>query len=68
MSTDEPFCGACYPEPLNDNGEKLIAAVRVDEMMANEHALTHAGIRAGQRQGTHHVLTLCSLTHPEWRS
>ena len=68
MSTDEPFSGACYPEPLNDNGERLIAAIRVDVTMANEHALTHAGTRGSQRKGTHHVLTMCSLTHPEWRS
>ena len=67
MSIDEPFTGACYHEPLNDNGERLIAAMRVDEMMANRHALTHAGTRGGQRKGTHHVLTMCSMTHPEWR-
>ena len=31
MSTDEPFIRACYPEPLNDNGEKLIASMMLQK-------------------------------------
>ena len=34
MSVDEPFVGACDPEPCNDNGERLIAAMKVDGMIA----------------------------------
>ena len=33
-SADEPFVGACDPEPCNDNGERLIAAMKVDGMVA----------------------------------
>ena len=34
MSADEPFVGTCDPEPWNDNGERLIAAMKVDGMVA----------------------------------
>ena len=34
MSADETFVGACDPEPCNDNGERLIAATKVDGMIA----------------------------------
>ena len=34
MSTDEPFVGACDPEHCNDYGERFIAAMKVDEMIA----------------------------------
>ena len=34
MCADEPFVGACDPEPCNDNGERLIAAMKVDGMVA----------------------------------
>ena len=34
MSADEPFVGACDPEPCNDKGERLIAAMKVDGMVA----------------------------------
>ena len=34
MSVDEPFVGACDPEPCNDNGERLIAAMKVDGLIA----------------------------------
>ena len=33
-SADEPFVGVCDPEPCNDNGERLIAAMKVDGMVA----------------------------------
>ena len=34
MSTDEPSVGVHDPEPCNDNGERLIAAMKVDGMIA----------------------------------
>ena len=34
MSADEPFFGACDPQPCNDNSERLITAMTVHEMMA----------------------------------
>ena len=34
MSADEPFVGACDPEPCNDYGERFIAAMKVDDMIA----------------------------------
>ena len=35
MCADEPFVGACDPEPCNDNGDRLlIAAMKVDGMVA----------------------------------
>ena len=34
MSADEPFVGACDPEPCNDNGERSIAAMKLREMIA----------------------------------
>ena len=34
MSADEPFVGACGPEPCTDDGERYIAAMKVDEMIA----------------------------------
>ena len=43
MSTDEPFTGACYPEPVNDNGERLIAAIRVD--VTREPMRVHVAVR-----------------------
>ena len=34
MSADEPFVGACDLEPCNDNGERSIAAMKVDGVVA----------------------------------
>ena len=34
MCADEPVVGACDPEPWNDNGERLIAAMKVYGMVA----------------------------------
>ena len=34
MSADKPFVGACDLEPCNDNGERLIAAMKMDGMVA----------------------------------
>ena len=34
MSADEPFVGACDSEPCSNNGERLIDAMKVDEMIA----------------------------------
>ena len=35
MSADEPFVGACDTEPCNDNGERLIAEMKMDEMIGD---------------------------------
>ena len=34
MCADEPFVGACDPEPCNDNGERLTAVMKVGGMVA----------------------------------
>ena len=54
--------GACDPEPCNDNGERLVAAMKVDGMVA-VNSCTRAGTRGGQRKGTHRVSIMCPMTH-----
>ena len=62
MSADEPFVGACDREPCNDNGERLIAAMKVYGMVA-VNTWHPCGYTWRSPKGTHRVSSMCSMTH-----
>ena len=60
MSADEPFVGDCDPEPCNDNGERFIAATKVDRMIAT-NTLYPCGYTWRPAKGPHIACRLCAL-------
>ena len=60
-SADEPFVGACDPEPCNDNDERLIAPMKVDGMVA-VNTFYPCGYTWRSAKGTHRVSIMCFMT------